>query len=330
MSLSDNWNVWVAKNLANGVKPSEIIKTMTENNIFEMDAIECIYKIQSNPFFLELKNLQKKYDKICSVVANLQKLKEQNPKYNKIQKIELPSKDEFFKNYWLTNTPVIIKNVSENWKAKDNWTFKNLSAKYGNEFVEIQENRNQDFQYELNSIAHKKKVLLQDFIERILSCESSNDFYMTANNHAIDKTNLKNLMADIGTLPEFIKSNMDMEGFWHIWIGPKGTLTPLHHDETALLHTQIVGRKKWLLISPLEIDNLANHRAVFSEIDIFNIDYNKFPKIKNVKIIEAIVEPGETIFLPLGWWHAVESLDRSISTSFLNFVFPNTWEFKNP
>jgi hypothetical protein len=69
---------------------------------------------------------------------------------------------------------------------------------------------------------------------------------------------------------------------------------------------------------------------VFSEVDLFNIDYGKFPDMRYVKVMEVVVEPGETVFLPVGWWHAVESLDRSISTSFNNFLFPNNWIFKNP
>jgi mannose-6-phosphate isomerase-like protein (cupin superfamily) len=28
---------------------------------------------------------------------------------------------------------------------------------------------------------------------------------------------------------------------------------------------------------------------------------------------EVIVEPGETVFLPLGWWHQVTTLDVSLS-----------------
>jgi len=40
-----------------------------------------------------------------------------------------------------------------------------------------------------------------------------------------------------------------------------------------------------------------------------------------------VVEPGETMFLPLAWWHQVTSLDRCISLSFTNIDVPNEFDF---
>ena len=42
------------------------------------------------------------------------------------------------------------------------------------------------------------------------------------------------------------------------------------------------------------------------------------PTFKDVKVLEVVVEPGETMFLPLGWWHQVRSLDVSLSFSYSN------------
>jgi ribosomal protein L16 Arg81 hydroxylase len=47
-------------------------------------------------------------------------------------------------------------------------------------------------------------------------------------------------------------------------------------------------------------------------------------------MMEVIVEPGETVFLPLGWWHQVTSLDVSISFSFTNLAVPNQFAYANP
>jgi ribosomal protein L16 Arg81 hydroxylase len=45
---------------------------------------------------------------------------------------------------------------------------------------------------------------------------------------------------------------------------------------------------------------------------------------------EVIAEPGDTVFLPLGWWHQVRSLDVSLSFSYSNLAVPNQYSFKNP
>jgi mannose-6-phosphate isomerase-like protein (cupin superfamily) len=41
--------------------------------------------------------------------------------------------------------------------------------------------------------------------------------------------------------------------------------------------------------------------------------------MRGVPVIDIVLEPGECVFLPLGWWHWVKSLDVSISLSFTNF-----------
>ena len=53
-------------------------------------------------------------------------------------------------------------------------------------------------------------------------------------------------------------------------------------------------------------------------------------KTIKVKVLDVVVEPGETVFLPLGWWHQVTALDVSLSFSFSNLALPNHYSFNNP
>ena len=64
-----------------------------------------------------------------------------------------------------------------------------------------------------------------------------------------------------------------------------------------------------------------------SEVDCENPDYEKYPLFQKIPIIEVTLNPCEVIFIPVGWWHTVKSLDTSISLSFTNFVFPNQYEW---
>lgn len=63
--------------------------------------------------------------------------------------------------------------------------------------------------------------------------------------------------------------------------------------------------------------------------DYPKVDLKKFPLLKNVKSTEMILNPGEALFIPIGWWHYVESVDVSISVSFTDFNVSNDffWEF---
>jgi ribosomal protein L16 Arg81 hydroxylase len=75
---------------------------------------------------------------------------------------------------------------------------------------------------------------------------------------------------------------------------------------------------------------MYNNISVFTPVDLQNIDYDKYPLMKRVKIMEITVEEGEAMFVPVGWWHNVVSEDVSISLSFTTFDYPNAWTFKNP
>jgi ribosomal protein L16 Arg81 hydroxylase len=62
-------------------------------------------------------------------------------------------------------------------------------------------------------------------------------------------------------------------------------------------------------------------------IDAEQPDYNKYPLYQKATVIECDVLPGEIIFMPVGWWHHVRSLDICISMSFTNLVFPNYFNY---
>jgi ribosomal protein L16 Arg81 hydroxylase len=152
---------------------------------------------------------------------------------------------------------------------------------------------------------------------------------MTANNELLRGPEFALLLADIGTLPPWCDPSQ-LGLLSNFWFGPAGTVTPLHHDTVLLFHTQIAGSKRWRFISPLDTPKVYNFNGVFSPIDVEKPDLARYPLFEQVRMLEVIVEPGETVFLPLGWWHQVTSLDVSISFSFTNLSMPNQFAYANP
>ena len=94
---------------------------------------------------------------------------------------------------------------------------------------------------------------------------------------------------------------------------------------------QLYGRKKVTLIPATQVPHIYNDRWVFSEIgNPEEVDLEKYPEWKNVTPIECILEEGDALFIPIGWWHCVESLDTSISLSFVNFNAKNDYSAAFP
>jgi hypothetical protein len=46
--------------------------------------------------------------------------------------------------------------------------------------------------------------------------------------------------------------------------------------------------------------------------------------------VTVTVGPGEALFIPVAWWHAVTALDVSISLTFTNFVHQNRFTWRHP
>jgi ribosomal protein L16 Arg81 hydroxylase len=49
---------------------------------------------------------------------------------------------------------------------------------------------------------------------------------------------------------------------------------------------------------------------------------------RQATVINLILQPGEVLFMPVGWWHHVRALDVSVTVSFTNFVFPNHFKWE--
>ena len=327
--IDAGWRQWIAENRLRQCTPESMLDTMAAAGIDRQAGRRAIVAMEGDPAYLAALKHQQLQRKLESVLGNLQRLWESDPGYSRIDKRAGVSADEFIEPYVRGCRPVVLTDVARDWPAMRRWSPHDLRARFGHLDVEIQGERNADSRYEENKLKHRRVQRLGDFVDRVIGGGPSNDYYMTANNEVLRRPEFAPLLADIGTLPAFC-DRAQLARASSFWFGPAGTVTPLHHDTLMLLHTQIVGRKRWRFVSPLETAKLYNHSGVFSPIDIDRPDLVRHPTFAQVKVIDVVVEPGETVFLPLGWWHQVTSLDVSLSFSFSNLGVPNEFDYQNP
>ncbi|MES2019140.1 MAG: cupin-like domain-containing protein [Pseudomonadota bacterium] len=236
--------------------------------------------------------------------------------------------EQFLQQYYRTNRPVIITGMLDHFAARSKWNLDYFAERFGERQVEVQFGRATDPQYEMNSIAHKRQIPFGEYVAMVRNCGSSNDFYMTANNDSHNREALLELWDDVGTLPEYLTDDSARRGFF--WFGPAGTVTPLHHDLTNNFMAQIMGRKRVRLIAPCELAKLYNARHCFTDIDAKAVDLKRFPAMVGVTIHDCVLEAGEILFLPVGWWHHVEALDTSVTLAMTNFRWPNDFYSNYP
>ena len=328
-SLDAGWRQWIAENLLRHCTPDSMLATMTQAGLDPAECEPAIEAMAHDPAFLAARKFQQLQSKLVSVVANQQKLLELDPLYGHVEKRSRVPLGEFLEKYVIGSRPVVLTDVARDWPALRRWSPQDLRERFGHLDVEIQSERSADPNYEVNKLDHQRRTRLADFVDRVLAGGETNDYYLTANNEMLSRPGFAPLLDDIGTLPDFCDPSQLVRRA-SFWFGPAGTVTPLHHDTLMLCHTQIVGRKRWRFISPLQTPLLYNHFEVYSPVNLDQPDLDRHPLFSQATVLDVVVEPGETVFLPLGWWHQVSALDVSLSFSFSNIAVPNHYTFDNP
>jgi hypothetical protein len=327
--VDTEWRQWIAENRLRQCTQESMVATMAASGLDPAECAQAIAAIELDPAYRAALKHQQLLRKLESVLGNLQQLWQSDPAYQQVEKRAAVSRDEFVARYVRGCRPVVLTDVARDWPAMRRWSPQDLKTRFGHLDVEIQAERDANPQYEQNKLQLRRVARLGEFVDQVLAGGPTNDYYMTANNEVLRRPEFAPLLADIGTLPPYCDA-AQLSRLSSFWFGPAGTVTPLHHDTLMLLHTQIVGRKRWRFISPLETPKLYNHNGVFSPIDVERPDLARYPLFAQARVLEVIVEPGETVFLPLAWWHQVTSLDVSLSFSYSNLAVPNQFNYENP
>lgn len=105
--------------------------------------------------------------------------------------------------------------------------------------------------------------------------------------------------------------------------------TSWHRDFSYNMFMHLAGRKRVCLAPPCEVEKFyvsesdaCHHNVEFdcSPVNPKSPDLNKYPLFEGVKIFECIMEAGDTLFIPTGWFHNVDNLS-DISVSINNWAF---------
>ena len=103
-----------------------------------------------------------------------------------------------------------------------------------------------------------------------------------------------------------------------LWIGNEGIVSA-HYDGSDNVACVVAGRRRFILFPPEQTCNLYPGPLNFtpagaptSLVDLNNPDFSRYPLFKTALAQAYSVElgPGDAIFIPMLWWHHVESLEK--------------------
>ncbi|HEV7780111.1 MAG TPA: cupin-like domain-containing protein [Chitinophagaceae bacterium] len=222
----------------------------------------------------------------------------------------------FKRNFYRPGVPVVIKNLSQDWPALAKWDWDYFKQLVGDKKVPLYNNVKSDAYTPINTADDYKTF--GEYIDMISQGPAAwRIFLFNIFDHA------PQLIKDF-SWPEHLMKGF-IKKYPMLFTGGAGSITHLHYDIdlSHILHTQFAGRKRVLMFpykeqhklyrKPFEVLSLADFSKYYEQNGI--PDYEKFPALKLAEGFDFILEPGDTLFMPAGYWHHMEYLESGFAMS---------------
>ncbi len=213
-----------------------------------------------------------------------------------IPRFENMSRSEFQTEYLRPLRPVILTKVAASWPALREWTPEFFKTRYGHKQVKVY---NASFATPGKTYMSNVRVLsFKDYLDIVLT--SSDDLRMFLYNI---KSEIPELLDDI-RFP--VLASGFSKNFVYMFFGCRGSVTQMHFDidMAHVFHTSILGKKTITLFPYDQVTNLYRHPFTCrSYVDVHHPDFDHFPRLSQAQGYRTILQPGETLFMPGGYWH---------------------------
>ena len=234
------------------------------------------------------------------------------------------SYEEFAKEHLFANYPVVIGDACDAWSAKNKFTPEFFRKHYSDREVSI----------------GGKTYNFGDYIDWMLTGTEANPAPYPCTLQI--EQDYPELLPDVlprlkYAMPDriqhriFPKRLLAGANTLEIFFGSPGARFPYVHYDYMSLHayiTQLYGQKEFTVIPPSQTAYVYPKPgdAWVSEVDdIWNPDLEKYPLFAKATPVTFVVGPGETLFIPCGWWHTARSLTPTISVA-LDALNASNWD----
>jgi hypothetical protein len=234
-----------------------------------------------------------------------------------VDKVDNIRPEEFQRKYYDPMRPLVIKRLSREWAAYEKWNWDLFKEVVGDVKVGVYNNVKSDAYTAINTA--DDYMLFGDYIEMVRNGPAEwRIFLFNIFDHA------PQLITDFAW-PEHLATGF-IKRYPMLFVGGKGSVTHMHFDIdlSHIFHTQFAGRKRVLLFpheeqhklyrKPWEVLSLVNFEHYFDSANN-KLKVSDYPALQYAKGYEVILEHGDTLFMPAGYWHHMEYLDSGFAMS---------------
>lgn len=221
-----------------------------------------------------------------------------NPRVEPIARVDSLSRADFQTSFVHPLRPVVFRRLAASWPALTKWTPRYFMDHFGDHKVKVYD---ASFARPGQRYMSNAEVLsFREFLPAILG--ASRDLRMFLYNIARE---LPTLVGDL-RFPDLADSFS--RRFIFMFFGAQSAVTPIHYDidYSHVFYTSILGRRRITLFPGSQSSRLYRHPfTVRSYVDIGRPDFSRFPELAHARGYAVTLNPGETLFMPSGYWHEV-------------------------
>lgn len=220
------------------------------------------------------------------------------------------TKEEFLKNYFRRQKPVVLEGSIEHWPAYSKWDLDYMKEVAGDKIVPLYDDRPVHHKDGFNQ-AHAE-MKMAEYIDLLKTEPTKYRIF------------LWNILKEVPELqkdfsyPDF--GLRIMKGLPMLFFGGKDSHTFMHYDIDLanIFHFHFAGKKECILFPQTESKYLYKvpHSLITHEsIDFANPDYEKWPALEKVSGYKTCLGHGEVLYMPEGYWHYMRYVTQGFSMS---------------
>ncbi len=217
------------------------------------------------------------------------------------------TREEFYKQYYKPQKPVVLRGLWKQYPAYTKWTMDYFKQIMGSIEVGLFGNRKEDLS---KTLQIPNATMRFDEYLALIEREPTDLrlFLFPVFKHKPE------LLRDFG-YPDIVKGYVKIP---FMFFGPPKSITRMHQDidMSNVFLTQFHGKKRVVLFAPSQSKLL--YRLPFnvhSTVDIDHPDFDTYPGLKYVKGVTTVLEHGDTLFMPSGYWHHIEYVEGGFGLS---------------
>lgn len=227
-----------------------------------------------------------------------------------IERVETITKEDFIKNYFKPQKPVVIQNFIKDWPAYSKWNLDYIKQVAGDKIVPLYDDRPVDFKDGFNE--PHAKMQMAKYVDLLKSKPTKFRIFLW---NVLKEVPI--LQKDF-TYPDF--GLRLMKGLPMLFFGGTNSHTFMHYDIDLanIFHFHFEGKKEIILFDQQQTKHLykiPNSLIVREDINFSDPDFMKWPALKNAKGYKTYLEHGQVLYMPEGFWHYMKYLTPGFSMS---------------